>query len=172
MPAYGMFRATATRALASASIRLLATACEWTWMEQTVRFQDGLVLTFQHRSSGTFRTIARNENGSFTTDLNTGQDGRHVSLYRSPSRRIIAADYGETPLVITFDQSGSPLMAGAEILKEEFKIAGQWRYMGSVHRDAENHLVYYPKDSECQIFDDGPPGRVARSTPPCSGLYS
>lgn len=166
-----MFRATATRALASASICLLATACEWAWMEQTVRFQDGLVLTFQHRSNGTFRTVARNEKGSFTSDLYTGRDSRHVSLYRSPSGRIVSADYGETPLVITIDESGSPQMAGAGILKKEFEIASQWRYIGSVHRDSENHLVFYPNDTECQVFDDGPLGRVARSNSPCSGRF-
>lgn len=156
-----------TRSLSVLTICLSATACEPSWMEQTVVFHDGLKVTLQHRAFGTFRTIAANRSGSVLRDYETGHDSRHVSIYRSPTGRLVVADYNTVPFIVGFDENRVPRLADLKVLQTELRLSNRWRYLGSVHRTKTNGLSYYPYEEECQAFGTGYIGVVTRRTKPC-----
>lgn len=136
-------------------------------MEQTVQFNDGLRATLQHRSFGTFRTIVANEHGSISRDYNTSHDSRHVSVYRSPTGRLVLADYGTIPFIIEKDADGLLRLVSRSVLKQEYLISQRWNYLGSVHRTEANSLEFFPHDEECQEFDDYYVGPSTRKVERC-----
>jgi hypothetical protein len=154
------------RLLTLLAIALSAASCDWTWIEQKVRLKDGTVITLQHRATGAFRTIVANQHGKASVDYNGAADSRHVSLYTSPSGRIIIADYGVMPMMVEVGEGQRPVEIRPEDRKAEYRLSPRWQYVGSVRRTNDSRLRYFPDDPECQSFGrDG--ADVLRKVTPC-----
>jgi hypothetical protein len=154
------------RLLPLLGVALSIASCDWTWMEQRVRLQDGTKITLQHRSTGTFRTIVANRYGDVSVDYNGAADSRHVSLYRSPSGRIIIADYDTKPMIVEVGNGQRPVIVSQKIRNTEYGLSAQWKYLGSVRRTDDSSLRYFPADPECQSFGRGENG-LLRKIAPC-----
>lgn len=155
------------RSLSLLGIALSTSSCDWAWMEQKVRFKDGTEITLQHRSTGMFRTIVANQYGDVSRDYNGAADSRHVSLYKSPSGRMVIADYGTEPMIVEVDQGQRPVEASPVKRKLEYGLSPRWQYIGAVRRTSDNKLQYFPHDPECQTFGVYEAG-LPRKTEPCS----
>lgn len=155
------------RLLSLLGVILPTSSCDWGWMEQKVRLQDGTQITLQHRSTGTFRTIVANQNGEVSVDYNGAADSRHVSLYKSPSGRIIIADYGIKPMIVEVSQGRRPVEVSQVERRSEYSLSPRWQYIGAVRRTEYNSLQYYPNDPECQSFGTHEAG-LLRQPAPCS----
>ena len=140
------------RSLSLLGIALSTSSCDWGWMEQKVHLQDGTEITLQHRSTGTFRTIVANKYGDVSVDYNGSADSRHVSLYKSPTGRIIIADYGVRPMIIEVSRGRPPVEVSPVKRKYEYELSSKWQYIGAVRRTEDSKLKYFPNDAECQSF--------------------
>lgn len=158
--------ALSLRLLTLLGVALSAASCDWPWMEQKVRLQDGTVITLQHRGTGTFRTIVANRHGDVSVDYNGAADSRHVSLYKSPSGRIIIADYGVVPIMVEVGDGQRPVEASPQNREAEYGLSPKWQYFGSVRRTDDSRLRYFPDDPECQSFGRYGAG-VRRKVTPC-----
>lgn len=157
--------ALSLRLLTLLGVALSATSCDVPWMEQKVRLQDGTVITLQHRGTGTFRTIVANKHGDVTVDYDGAADSRHVSLYTSPSRRIIIADYDVLPMIVEVGDGQRPVEVSPQKREAEYGLSPKWQYFGSVRRTDDSRLRYFPDDPECQSFGRfgaGVPRKVTR----------
>jgi hypothetical protein len=158
--------ALSLRLLTLLVVALSAASCDRTWMEQKVRLKDGTVITLQHRATGAFRTIVTNQHGNVSVDYNGAADSRHVSLYTSPSGRIIIADYGVIPMIVEVGEGQMPVEIRPQNREAEYRLSPMWQYVGSVRRTNDSRLRYFPDDPECQSF-----GRygadVPRKVTPC-----
>lgn len=158
--------APSLRLLSFLGVALSTASCDGSWMEQRVRLQDGTEITLQHRFNGTFRTIVANQYGDVSADYNGAADSRHVNLYKSPSGRIIIADYGIEPMIIEVGNGHPPVEVGANNIAVEYGLSGRWKYLGSVRRTDDDNLRYFPDDPECQsfrIYKD----KIRRKVVPC-----
>jgi len=135
-------------------------------MEQKVRLQDGTVITLQHRGTGTFRSIVANQYGNASVDYNRAADSRHVSLYISPSGRIIIADYGVVPMMVEVSEGQRPVKIRPQNREAEYRLSPKWQYVGSVRRTDDSKLLYFPDDPECQSFGEYGTD-VPRKVTPC-----
>jgi hypothetical protein len=155
------------RGLAPLLVCFSVAGCNWSWMEQEVTFADGTRLTLQHRSTGTFRTVVSNRHGDLVDELTGAADSRHVSLYRSPTERLIIADYGVMPLMVELSQKRRPSRANAEEQRREHAAASKWRYLGAIRRTDQSRLEYFPDEPECQDFGSGYGNTIVRRVVPC-----
>ena len=158
--------ALSLRLLMLLAVALSAVSCDWAWMEQKVRLQDGTVITLQHRATGAFRTIVANQHGNVSVDYNGAADSRHVSLYTSPSGRIIIADYGVMPMMVEVGEGQMPVEIRPQNREAEHRLSPMWQYVGSVRRTNDSRLRYFPDDPECQSFGEYG-ADVQRKVTPC-----